>query len=73
MTRKQAEKVADEIVKLARASQSDPAWTRAEFRISDELRAKIDEDGPLIVGVMPIGWRLAGIRGLETLCVVRSV
>ncbi len=73
MTRKQAEKVAGEIVKLARASVTDLHWTHTEFQITPELREKIDSDPGLVVGVMPMGWRLGGFRGHETLVVLRTV
>lgn len=74
MTRKQAEKVAAEIVALAKGAGNaigDPSWTLITFAISDRLCASIDENIGLVVGCLPMGWRLTGERFANSLTVAR--
>lgn len=75
MTRNQAEKIASRIVKLAESTAPADAkatWTAVEIEITADDARAIDENGGLIVGCMPMGYRLAGARGSTNVTVRRA-
>lgn len=74
MTRNQAAKIADRIVKLVNAAvpaDERRSWTSVTVEVTQNDRDALDENGGLIVGCLPLGWRLAGPKGTTAVTVVR--
>ena len=73
MTRKQAEKIAERIVAAAhKAAPMGVRWTQQEIEVTREDRDALDEHGGLIVGCLPLGFRLGGVIGSNFVIVHRE-
>jgi hypothetical protein len=73
MTRAQARNMADKIVAAARKAADSPKWTQVQFSVEGfgpNAFEKIRENGGIITGCLPLGWRMSG-RGSHTLVVER--
>lgn len=71
MTRKQAEKVVARIVAAAMRKAGTNNWTTVDVQLDPADISAIEGNFALIFGTLPIGWRIAGRRGHETITVVR--
>lgn len=75
MTRNQAAKIADRIVKLANMAvpaEERRTWTSVTIEVTQNDRDALDENGGLIVGCLPLGWRLTGPKGTTAVTVLRN-
>lgn len=75
MTRKQAEKIAREIVELIR--KATPAgehrtWTQMSATLPARIVEAIHTDPHLIAGCLPMGWRFM-LRGHDTITITRAI
>jgi hypothetical protein len=71
MTRKQAAKVADEIMRLANKSSGSVNWRTVDVTVPDKIIEAVRENVHIIEGCLPLGVRIARQRGQETLTLER--
>jgi hypothetical protein len=75
MTRKQAMKIADQLVRLTRAAippSERETWITQRIKVTPAVCDAIDNFGGLIVGCLPLGWRIVGAKGTTTVTIRRE-